>query len=100
METDEEMRRQVDKADDSLGHLVSKSSARVIRASELGQYAYCAKAWWLGGVMGIRTTNTRALEQGETTHRLHGQRVWWSRALIWVAIGFVVVALLLIILAR
>ncbi len=75
----------------------ASTSNRVIRASELAQYAYCAKAWWLGSVMGVRTTNTRALEQGEATHRLHGQQVWWSRALIWVAVGFVVVALLLII---
>ncbi len=96
MEADKETRRQGDREGTSPGQPVTTSSSRVIRASELAQYAYCAKAWWLGSVMGLRTTNTRALERGEATHRLHGQHVWWSRVLIWIAVGFVVVALLLI----
>ena len=54
---------------------------RVIRASELAQYAYCAKAWWLGSVQGVASSNTRELARGERAHRAHGRRVWLAGAL-------------------
>lgn len=54
---------------------------RVIRASELAQYAYCAKAWWLGSVQGVASSNTRELAHGEHVHRAHGRRVWLAGAL-------------------
>ena len=47
----------------------------VIRASELGQYAFCARAWWLGRVKGYRSTNVAAMRQGSWQHRLHGRSV-------------------------
>lgn len=65
---------------------------RVIRASELGQYAYCAKAWWLGSVAGVASTNTEALARGTAAHAAHGRTVWLSSALRWAAIGLVVLA--------
>ena len=69
-------------------------SKRVIRASELGQYAYCAKAWWLGGVLGVKSSNTRELHRGEVVHRVHGQQVWWSQALLVAAGVSIVVAVI------
>jgi hypothetical protein len=47
----------------------------VIRASELGQYAFCARAWWLGRVKGYRSTNVEAMRQGSQQHRVHGLSV-------------------------
>ncbi len=47
----------------------------IIRASEVGQYAYCARAWWLGQVMGYRSTNVPAMLQGTEQHRAHGRGV-------------------------
>ena len=62
-------------------------SDRVIRASELSQYAYCAKAWWLGAVEGVRSANVHELESGSLIHTQHGRAVQiagWARR---VAIG-------------
>ena len=47
----------------------------VIRASEIGQYAYCARAWWLVRVKGHPSTNVAALERGSARHRVHGRAV-------------------------
>ena len=52
-----------------------QTSAEVIRASELGQYLYCAQAWWLGRVEGIRPSNVRQLEAGSAAHAQHGAQV-------------------------
>jgi len=70
----------------------SRPQARIIRASEIGQYKYCAKAWWLGSVMGVPSANTRELAQGDMTHRRHGQGVWLAVALRWLAMGLIVLA--------
>jgi CRISPR/Cas system-associated exonuclease Cas4 (RecB family) len=47
----------------------------LIRASELSQYAYCARAWWLGRVMGYRSANVEAMQAGAARHRAHGRAV-------------------------
>jgi hypothetical protein len=44
----------------------------IVRASDVGLYAYCARAWWLGRVEGYRPVNQAALEAGETAHQAHG----------------------------
>jgi CRISPR/Cas system-associated exonuclease Cas4 (RecB family) len=48
---------------------------RIIRASEVGLYAYCARAWWLGQVEGYRPVNQAVLEAGESAHQAHGRAV-------------------------
>ena len=47
----------------------------IIRVSEIGQYAFCARAWWLGRVKGYRSTNVAAMQRGEARHRRHGRAV-------------------------
>ena len=54
---------------------MAKKTGQVIRASELGAYAYCARAWWLGRVLGYRPTNLERLAAGEAAHVRHGQKV-------------------------
>ena len=54
---------------------------RVIRASEVGAYAYCAHAWWLGAVEGARPEDVRRLQSGQAIHEQHGQRVILGAAL-------------------
>jgi hypothetical protein len=54
---------------------VSDGDRRIIRASEIGQYAYCAHAWWLGSVEGLRSGHQREMAAGEVTHLRHGQGV-------------------------
>ena len=46
-----------------------------IRASEIAQYAYCARAWWLGQVLGYRSSNLALMRQGTSQHLAHGQAV-------------------------
>ena len=50
-------------------------SERIIRASEIGQYDYCARAWWLGSVEGVVSSNTRELQAGTLAHEQHGRAV-------------------------
>jgi hypothetical protein len=54
---------------------------RVIRASELAQYGFCARAWWLGAIEGRPSAHQRELRAGEVAHRRHGRRVRASVAL-------------------
>jgi hypothetical protein len=54
---------------------------RVIRASEIGSYSFCAHAWWLSAVEGVRPTNTRHLRAGWAAHEQHGRRVIFGAAL-------------------
>lgn len=73
----------------------------IIRASEVAQYAYCAKAWWLARVEGVRPSNVRQLESGESAHARHGAGValagWLTRAaLACLALGALLIILWLI----
>jgi CRISPR/Cas system-associated exonuclease Cas4 (RecB family) len=54
---------------------MARRTSQVIRASELGEYAYCARAWWLGRVLGYRPANLERLAAGEAAHVRHGQKV-------------------------
>ncbi len=59
-----------------------REQEQVLRASAVGTYAYCAQAWWLGAVEGIRPSNTRRLRAGQAAHERHGQRVMLSAGLM------------------
>lgn len=72
---------------------------QVIRASELAQYGYCAKAWWLSSVLGKPSANTREMQRGTATHQQHGRAVWLSSALRVAALLLVVVAVLILLMA-
>ena len=85
--------RQAEKRDDS-----------VIWASEVGQYVYCARAWWLARVKGHRSKNVAELAAGQTAHRRHsravlGYRRWEGLArLLWglaVLVGLILLGLIL-----
>ncbi|MCL4505589.1 MAG: hypothetical protein M1434_06065 [Chloroflexi bacterium] len=74
-------------------------SQRVIRASEIGQYQYCARAWWLSSVKGVSSANIQELTQGEAAHRRHGRRVWAAGFLRTLAIVLAILAIAVILLA-
>jgi hypothetical protein len=75
----------------------SPRTERFISASELGEYAYCRRAWWLRAVRGVTTgqQGTR-FSGGHAAHRRHAWSLWWARALGWLALlfGVTVIALL------
>ena len=80
-----------------------KMSDRVIRASEIGQYDFCAKAWWLGSIEGVQPSNIRGLQAGTAAHEEHGrqvQRAVQMQVAAIVLIGFGVFVLLLALFAR
>ena len=45
---------------------------RTIRASEIGNYIFCQRAWWYSK-KGIEPENTAELLAGSEIHRKHGQ---------------------------
>ncbi len=53
--------------------------AKRLSASEVGQYAYCARAWWLGSVEGNQPIDFGALEGGVRAHERHGWQVALAR---------------------
>ncbi len=69
-------------------------SRRVIRASEIGEYVYCHRAWWLGRVMGVENANRAELEAGIARHQAHGQGVRRGLALERVTLLLLLLALL------
>ncbi len=54
---------------------------RVIRASEVGEYVFCHRAWWLRHVQGLTSTHVRELAEGTAAHAAHGRRVRLALAL-------------------
>lgn len=57
----------------------------MIRASEIGEYVYCARAWWLRRVVGEEPTGQAQREAGTLHHARHSRAVARSSQLLWVA---------------
>ena len=47
---------------------------RTIRASEIGSYLYCRRAWWYTK-QGVESDNQSEMNAGTTLHRQHGRKV-------------------------
>jgi hypothetical protein len=54
---------------------------RRVTASQVGQYVYCAQAWWLSTVEGREPTDLKAISAGTTAHERHGWQVSLTRGL-------------------
>lgn len=65
---------------------------RVIRASEIGEYVFCHRAWWLRHTRGLASANVRALAEGTARHAAHGRRVAVAAALRGLALLLVLAA--------
>jgi hypothetical protein len=70
----------------------------IIRASEISQYAFCTRAWWLGRVKGYQTINVSAMRRGTTHHEAHGRDVEGYLLLRRLAVALIVLAGVLLIL--
>ncbi len=78
-------------------------SDRIIRASEIGQYDFCAKAWWLGSIEGVSPSNLSQLQAGTAAHEEHGRQVRRASQLqvaAFTLMGLGVIILLLALFAR
>jgi hypothetical protein len=76
------------------------SGRQIIQASEVGEYAYCARAWWLHRVEGLSSANLEALARGTSIHLGHGRRVKSAGRFQWLAWLLVGLAALSLLLAR
>jgi hypothetical protein len=52
-----------------------RAQPEIVRASEIGEYVYCARAWWLHRVQGHASRNVAALQEGQVVHDRHGRDV-------------------------
>ena len=73
---------------------------RVIRASEIGEYVFCHRAWWLHQVQGHASANTRELAEGTARHAGHGRRVGLAGALRALALLLLIAAALAFVLSH
>lgn len=73
---------------------MKRRNRHVIRASEIGQYTYCARAWWLGSVLGYESANVEAMESGLAAHHAHGRSVEAYHARRRLAFALLVLALI------
>lgn len=66
---------------------------RTIRASEISAYAFCRRAWWYQR-QGAVNENQAELAAGQTLHERHGQLVFTSGCLRWLAYLLLLLALM------
>ena len=75
---------------------IERMSYSWIRASEIGDYVYCRRAWWLRRVRGARSVNTAQLEAGTRHHAQHGRlvrRSIWAQRVAYLALFCAIAAL-------
>lgn len=53
-------------------------SDHTIRATEISEYVYCRRAWWLRRVAGHASQNVREMAVGTAYHQAHGSRTRWA----------------------
>jgi hypothetical protein len=71
---------------------------RLIRVSEIGEYVYCHRAWWLGRVQGEPSRNVREMAAGTGAHARHGQGLALAGCLRLAAYGLFAAALVVAVL--
>ncbi len=54
-----------------------------VRASEIAEYMYCNRAWYLRRIHGVKSANVQRLEDGRFHHKKHGRSlqnaIWLQR---------------------
>ena len=69
---------------------------RVIRASEIGEYVFCHRAWWLHYIQGHTSANVQELAAGTALHAGHGRWVGFASALRALAILLIAAAIVVV----
>ncbi len=69
-------------------------SGPVIKASELGEFAYCRRSWWLTHVQGLPPANAAELARGRVQHAAHGRQAAQAARLRRLALAGLVLGLL------
>jgi hypothetical protein len=68
---------------------------KTIRASEVGSYLYCARAWWYHR-QGVASSNQAEMSAGTELHRQHGRKVLAAGLTRTLAILLLLIALALL----
>ncbi len=68
---------------------------QTIRASEIGTYIYCRRAWWYQK-HGAPSENLSLMAEGSELHYKHGRAAMQNSCLSALAIGLLILALILI----
>ena len=68
---------------------------RTIRASEIGTYLYCRRAWWYRK-QGVDSANQTELSAGTVLHRQHGRTILASALTRTLGLLLLLVALILL----
>lgn len=68
---------------------------RTVRASEIGSYLYCQRAWWYS-IRGIESQNMVALEKGRLFHRKNWRSLILSKLLRGLAFVLLILGLVFI----
>ena len=68
----------------------------IVRASEIGSYLYCRRAWWYHK-QGIESENQAEMASGTELHRQHGRRVIAAGFLQTAGFALLLVAILLVV---
>lgn len=69
---------------------------RTIRASEIGVYLFCQRAWWYAKT-GAPSENIAEIAAGEEIHGAHRRLVWNVGCLRGLAAAFLLISLTLIV---
>jgi hypothetical protein len=72
---------------------------RVIKASELGSFLYCQRAWWYQ-LRGEPSANQDAMESGTQRHQIHARRVKLVPVLIVIAVLLALIAIVVILVRK
>ena len=67
-----------------------------IRASEIGSYLYCARAWWYQR-QGIESSNQSELKTGTKLHFHHGRQVMAAGLIRSIALILLLASLLMLV---
>ncbi len=69
---------------------IEHMSDQIIQASEISDYVYCRRSWWLKRAQGHQPQNVPELEAGTRYHQVHGymvQRAQRARLLAYALLG-------------
>lgn len=65
----------------------------LVRASDIGLWAYCHRAWWLAQVKGASHENPQILSRGADAHVAHGARMLRAQQIQRIGLWLLLIAL-------